>query len=51
MPYAVKCFPGKDAGVILCKDDRELGQTCAKAVVALEFSFTACMNIGLMLSL
>ena len=51
MPYAVKCFPGKDAGVILCKDDRELVQTCAKAVVALEFSFTASINLGLILSL
>lgn len=46
MPYAVKCFPGKDAGVILCKDEDELADVNAEAVVALGFGFSDAVNFG-----
>lgn len=51
MPYAVKCFPGKDAGVILCKDEDELAEARAEAVVALGFGFLKAMNFGIISSL
>lgn len=38
MPYAVKCYPGKDAGVILCKDEIELGSVNADIVRGLKFN-------------
>lgn len=51
MPYAVKCFPGKDAGVILCKDEDELAEVNAEAVVALGFGFLKAMKFGIISSL
>lgn len=47
MPYAVKCFPGKDAGVILCKDEEELADANAEAVVALGFDVFEAIKFGI----
>ena len=47
MPYAVKTFPGKDAGVILCKDDRELAEVSAKTVCGLALRRSYTMNFGI----
>ena len=51
MPYAVKCFPSTDAAVILCKDEEELADVNADAVVALGFGFLKAMNFGINFSL
>ena len=51
MPYAVKCYPGPKAAVILCKDEDELADVNAEAVVALDFGFLKAMNFGINSSL
>lgn len=51
MPYAVKCFPGKDAGVILCKDEDELAGVNAEAAVALGFGVLKAMGFLIISSL
>lgn len=47
MPYAVKCFPTTDAGVILCKDEEELAEVNADTVYGLGFSFSDAMDFGI----
>jgi hypothetical protein len=47
MPYAVKCFPARDAGVILCKDEEELAHVNADVVVGLHFGFLEVMAFDL----
>ena len=51
MPYAVKYFPGKDAGVILCKGEYELADVNVDAVFALGFGFLKAMNFGIISTL
>lgn len=47
MPYAVKCFPTTDSGVILCKDGNELGDVCADVVYGLGFRFDKAIEFGI----
>lgn len=47
MPYAVKCFPVKDAGVILCKDEDELAEVNVETAWSLGFSLSDAMDFGI----
>lgn len=47
MPYAVKCYPSKDAGVILCKDEDDLAEVNAEIVVGLKFTFIDAIRFGI----
>ena len=47
MPYAVKCLPTPDAGVILCKDEEELAGVCADAVYGLGTRFDEAIEFGM----